>query len=212
MGSHPLSILAQWAQEAEDKGLSSPRTFTFTTATPDGTPHSRTVLSTVIDSHTIRFHSSSPTTKTLDLAANPRACGVFFWPDLGRQAIIHGTAHELSADVSTEAFPTRPRQLQLVALAYEDVFAAHGIDTSQPTGRQKTPSSQLPTTAAHIADLYAQHDQGGTAQLVRPQSWTTIEFTPHRIDLWQGVGPELAAHKTRFDLDNQHWTSVDILP
>lgn len=212
MTPHPLDILAEWANDAEESGLSSPRTFTFTTATTDGLPHARTVLSTAITQQGIRFHSSTPTTKTLDLAANPSACGVFFWPELGRQAIIYGTAQELSAQVSAEAFGTRPRQLQLVALAYEDIFTANGIDTALPTPSHGVPSSQLPTSAREIAQLYARHDQGGTAQLTRPPSWTTINFTPTRVDLWQGVGPQLAAHKTRFNLSNNQWASTEILP
>lgn len=210
--TNPLEIVAQWAAEAAAAKLASPHTFTLATATPEGVPHARTVLSTIIDENHVRFHSSTPTTKTMDLAQNPHVSGVFFWPELGRQAILTGTARELDAEISTDAFPTRPRQLQLVALAYEDVFVENGIDTSVPAAQQSQPSAALPTSAEHIAELYAKHDEGGEATLVRPPSWTTIEFTPVRVDLWQGVGPQLAAHKTRYDLVDGQWQAVEILP
>lgn len=210
----PLATLAQWVEEAAQAGAPSPRTFTLGTVGPDGAPHARTVVSTVIDSEHVRFHSSTPTTKTRDLRADPRASAVFFWPEIGRQVVVHGSAVELDEATSRAAFPLRPRQLQLVAWAYEDVLAEAGDGEIDPD----VISADVPTSAAHIAARVAHHGAApalGTsaAQLPVPASWTTIALTPTRVDLWQGMGPDVAALKTRYDKgDDGAWTSTEILP
>lgn len=204
---NPLDTLARWADEAEAAGLPSPRTLTFATVDADGSPHARTVLSTVIDAEHVRFHSSRPTAKTRDLAENPRASAVFFWPALARQVILHGTASELDEATSRAAYPTRPRQLQLVAWAYDDVLAEAGaLDP-------RTVASDLPTSDGRIAASVAQHAERDPATLPMPGSWTTIAFVPDRVDLWQGVGPEVAALKARYDKDpGGAWQRTEILP
>lgn len=205
----PLATLAQWVEEAAEAGALSPRTFTLGTVGPDGAPHARTVVSTVIDSDHVRFHSSAPTTKTRDLRADPRASAVFFWPEIGRQVVLHGSAVELDEATSRAAFPLRPRQLQLVAWAYEDVLTEAGDGTIDPD----VVSAEVPTSAAHIAERVAHHGEEPAADLPAPASWTTIAFTPTRVDLWQGVGPEVAALKTRYDKGaDGSWTATEILP
>ena len=205
----PLATLAQWVEEAAQAGAPSPRTFTFGTVDADGTPHARTVLSTLIDAEHVRFHSSTPTVKTRDLRADGRASGVFFWPEIGRQVVLHGRAVELDEATSRAAYPTRPRQLQLVAWAYDDVLTEAGGGVIDPD----LVSADVPTSAAHVADRVAHHGARPAADLPMPPSWTTIAFTPTRVDLWQGVGPEVAALKTRYDKGaDGTWTHTEILP
>ncbi|PFG34415.1 pyridoxine/pyridoxamine 5'-phosphate oxidase [Sanguibacter antarcticus] len=214
---NPLDTLAAWADEAESAGLASPRTLTFATVGADGAPHARIVLSTVIDSQHVRFHSSRPTAKTRDIAENPRASAVFYWPDLSRQVILHGTATELDEATSRVAYPTRPRQLQLVAWAYDDVLTEVGVLGAQATPPEETTSrtvaSDVPTSTERIAASVAHHGAQDPATLPMPGSWTTIAFVPDRVDLWQGVGPEVAAHKARYDKGaDGTWQRSEILP
>ena len=205
----PLATLAEWVAEAAEAGALSPYTFTLGTVGPDGAPHARTVVSTVIDSDHVRFHSSVPTTKTRDLRNDPRASAVFFWPEIGRQVVLHGTTTELDEATSRAAFPHRPRQLQLVAWAYDDVLTEAGGGVIDP----EVVSADVPTSAEHVAERVAHHGARPAADLPMPGSWTTIAFVPTRIDLWQGVGPEVAALKTRYDKDAEGgWTSAEILP
>lgn len=219
---NPLETLARWALEAEDAALPSPRTLTFATVDATGTPHARIVLSTVIDDEHVRFHSSRPTAKTRDLAQNPRASGVFFWPALARQVILHGTASELDASVSRAAYPTRPRQLQLVAWAYDDVLREGGAPigaASADVGPDDGPraarrvASDLATSAERIDRSVAEHAARDAATLPAPGSWTTIAFVPERVDMWEGVGLDVAARKTRFDRQpDGSWVRTEILP
>src|SRR5260221_10160492 len=119
-----MGVLARWVAE------SGQPTMALATADESGTPHARTVLVTAIDATSLRFHSSTPTTKTRDIAAQPRVAGVFHWPALGRQVVVTGVATELGADVSRAAFPTRPLGLRRLAWAYETL----GVDAALDPG------------------------------------------------------------------------------
>jgi pyridoxamine 5'-phosphate oxidase len=184
-GSDPMVVLARWVIE------SGQPTMTFATADASGVPHARTVLVTEIDATSVRFHSSRPTTKTLDITAQPRASGVFYWP--GRQVVLRGVAGELPAAASRAAFSTRPLGLRRLAWAYE-VLGADGSDS----------------VVAH-GDVERAFAAAGAAQEM-PPSWTTIAFVPDRADFWQAGDDDTPATKTRFTLVNGTWTALPALP
>src|SRR5918998_6564392 len=104
----PLALLARWIGEAEAAGLPGPSTMTLATAGADGVPQARTVLVTALDIDSLRFHSSTPTRKTVDIAANPHVSAVFHWPTLGRQVVLAGAAAGLDAEASRGAVPPPP--------------------------------------------------------------------------------------------------------
>lgn len=204
----PMTTLARWITEAEEAGSPSPRTLTFSTVDASGAPLARTVLSTRVGAEGVRFHSSSPTAKTRDLRHDPRSACVFFWPETGRQAVLHGTAREAAVEESVTAYGTRPRQLRLVAWAYDDVLREAGGGESDPEVVSADVAAPADLVAARVA-VHAQRQE----PLPMPPSWTTVDFTPTRVDLWEGVGPELAARKTRFDRGaDGTWTATEILP
>ncbi len=195
-----MAVLARWVREAGGAGLPLPSTMSFATTGPDG-PHARTVLVTTIDADAVLFHSSTPTGKTVDLDADPRAAGVFHWPALGRQAVLTGRAVRLDAAVSRAAFPTRPRQLQLVAWAYEELLP--GVSE---------PAYGVAPGAVEAAFDAAAAREGSAAA---PPSWTTIAFTPHRLDFWQAGTEATPPTKQRYDRTDRTptgWTSTPVLP
>ncbi|WP_129664826.1 pyridoxine/pyridoxamine 5'-phosphate oxidase [Phytoactinopolyspora endophytica] len=193
---NPLHTLARWAQEAEDAGEPSSRTMTFATSGADGTPHARTVLTTVIDDESVRFHSSRPTTKTRDLAENPRSSGVFYWPGLARQVVMDGTAHQMPADVSREAYPARPPQLQLLAWVYEELNDDDAVTTADPDD------------VLRVFDAHAQRDP-----LPMPPSWTTVRLIPERMMFWVSHGPDRPPWRVCFDLAaDGTWNRRHVLP
>src|SRR3954451_6674525 len=181
----PLAALARWVGEAEAAGLPGPSTMTLATAGADGAPQARTVLVTAVDADSLRFHSSTPTRKTVDIAANPRVSGVFHWPALGRQVVLAGTAELLDAATSRAAVPTRPPPLQLVAWAYEELAPAlRGPDHAVAPG-----SVEAAFAAAAARDA---------ATLPMPASWTTVRLVPWRMDFWRAGTADTPPTRTRF--------------
>lgn len=201
LSGDPLQVLARWVAEATATGLPMPSTMTLATVGGDGTPQARTVLVTAVDpdSGSLRFHSSTPTRKTVDLAVNPAASGVFHWPALGRQVVLAGTAEELDAATSRAAFPTRPRPLQLLAWAYEEL----------------TPTLRAPDRA--VAPGAVERAFGAAAErdpstLPMPPSFTTIRLVPTRVDVWQGGDEHTPPARTRFVREATGWRSFPVLP
>jgi pyridoxamine 5'-phosphate oxidase len=192
----PLAELIRWVAEAAAARL--PRTMTFATADADAVPHARTVVCTEIDTGGVHFHSSTPTTKTLDLAANPRASAVFHWPALERQVVLQGRAAELDAATSRAGFRTQPRQLQLLAWAYEALLP-----------QLRPPDFAVPDGAVERAFAAAAGDPASTEA---PPSWTTIRLEPDRMDFWQGGTETSPQTKTRFVRDADGWRHFPVLP
>jgi len=184
-GDDPMAVLARWVAE------SGQPTMTFATADAAGVPHARTVLITEVDATSVRFHSSRPTTKTTDIAAQPRASGVFYWP--GRQVVLRGVASELPAASSRAAFPSRPLGLRRLAWAYE-VLGAAGSDSVVAQG--------------DVERAFAA--AGAAAEM--PPSWTTIQLVPDRADFWQAGDDDTPAAKTSFTRGAGIWTARPALP
>ncbi len=195
LSGDPLAVLARWAAAAQAAG--DPRTMTFATADADGTPHARTVLVTRIDTG-VCFHSSTPTTKTRDIAANPRASGVFHWPALERQVVLQGRAVELDAETSREGYRTQARQLQVLAWANQAL-----LPHLQP------PDYAVPPGAVEAAFDAAAADP---ASREAPPTWTTIRLEPDRIDFWQAGTETSPSTKTRFVRDGEAWRQFPVLP
>ena len=195
----PLALLAAWVAEAAAAGSPLPGAMTLATAGADGTPQARTVLVTTVDPATgsLRFHSSTSTRKTVDVAANPAVSGVFLWPALGRQVVLAGAARELDAAVSRAAFPTRPRHLQLLAWAYDEL----------------TPTLTGPDHAVEPGAVERAFAAAATRNpLPVPPSWTTVEVVPARMDFWRAGDERTPPSRTRFVRDGDEWRSFPVLP
>ncbi|GAA5126422.1 pyridoxine/pyridoxamine 5'-phosphate oxidase [Pseudonocardia adelaidensis] len=192
LSGDPLAVLARWAEEAQQ------RTMTFATADADGVPHARIVLVTRIDADGVRFHSSTPTTKTRDIAANPRAAAVFHWPAAARQVVLEGRAEELDAATSRAAYRTQARELQVLAWAYEALLP-----------QTRPPDHAVPPGAVERAFDAAAADP---ASREAPPSWTTILLQPERVDFWQGGTETSPSSKTRFVRDGEGWRHFPVLP
>jgi len=187
-----MAVLVRWLADAAEQP--APAAMVLATAGADGVPHARTVLVTAVDGDELLFHSSTPTPKTRDLAANPRASGVFHWPSLGRQAVVAGTVTELDRAATEAAFRTRPPQLQRLAWAYDAV---------------------LPTVAGplHAVEPGAVEAAFAAARATAaPPSWTTFALTVTCADFWQSQGPDAPAAKTRYVRDGDCWTEARVLP
>jgi pyridoxine/pyridoxamine 5'-phosphate oxidase len=63
---------------------------TLATADADGRPSARTVLLKGFDAEGFVFFTNYQSRKGRELADNPHACLLFFWPELERQVRIEG--------------------------------------------------------------------------------------------------------------------------
>ena len=201
VSGHPLHLLAEWVRAAVAAGAGSPRCFTFTTATADGSPHARTVLATGFDDTAVRFNTSRPSMKTSDLATNPRAAGVFFWPALVRQVTLHGRAAVLTPSPSEARswYAAQSPNLRALAWTHDEVGGLAG-------GQEGAPVDPARVRAVFERYLAADPPQP-------PPSWTPIALAPDRVDVWWMPEESGTATRARFIRDDDGgWSRHYVLP
>jgi pyridoxamine 5'-phosphate oxidase len=116
---NPFDQFEKWFLQAVRRKVHRPHVVTFATATERGRPSARTVLVKGFDSKGFVFYTHYLSTKARELARNPRAALLFYWPELDRQVIVSGRMRKTSRHESESYFRTRPRGAQLMAWASE---------------------------------------------------------------------------------------------
>jgi pyridoxamine 5'-phosphate oxidase len=137
------------------------------TASADGIPNCRAVLLKGFDQRGFVFYTNYESRKGRELAANPRAALLFYWPELERQVRISGEVELLPREESEAYFASRPVGHQLGAWA--------SPQSSVIGGRQ-----ELETNLAAAAKRF----EPGPAPL--PPYWGGYRVRPGSIEFWQG--------------------------
>lgn len=124
IGDEPGALFSRWYAEA---ALNSPppieaNAMVLCTASKTGQPSSRTVLLREFDQDAVAFtfFGNGKTRKGSEMAENPRASLLFYWPALGRQVRVEGTVERTSAEESAAVFAVRPRDFQVGSCASPD--------------------------------------------------------------------------------------------
>jgi pyridoxamine 5'-phosphate oxidase len=81
----PVQQFATWFEGATQAGVRAPEAAAVATATPEGLPSVRMVLVKQFDERGFVFFTSYESRKGQELAANPHAALLFYWPPLERR-------------------------------------------------------------------------------------------------------------------------------
>ena len=124
----PAELFRQWLSAALSAGVRQPHAFSLATADAAGQISSRMLILKDIDDDGWQFATSRSSRKGGELAVNPNAAMNFYWPELGRQIRVAGTAVQLSAEASAADWDARPTsdgspnlQWQLYALKPREI-------------------------------------------------------------------------------------------
>ena len=165
--ANPISFFCKWFDEAMAAEVREPNAMTLATATRDGIPSARIVLLKGADKNGFSFYSNYLSRKGKELAKNPSACLVFFWPELGRQVRIEGKILKLSKEESEAYFATRPFGSQLGAIV--------------------SPQSQVIANREVLDVAYTAYEQKFEGKKIpKPAHWGGYILNPIAIEFWQG--------------------------
>ncbi len=162
----PFKQFARWWDEATNSQLPEPNAMTLATADPSGRPSARTVLLKGFDDNGFVFFTNYESRKGTELAANPRASLLFFWPELERQVRIDGDVTRVDATESDEYFRTRPLASRIGAWA-------------SPQSRVISGRGWLMARAAEMGVRHGLNPE-------RPPHWGGYRVRPSAIEFWQG--------------------------
>ncbi len=168
----PYAQFKQWMEDALGNKLHEPTAVTLATASLRGVPSLRTVLLKGVDERGFQFYSNYESRKGRELAVNPSAALLFFWPELERQIRINGRVTRLPRAESEEYFRSRPLESQLGAWA--------SAQSSTIENRQV-----LEDRFQRLREKYAD----GNVPL--PDFWGGYSLLPDEIEFWQGGGARL---------------------
>lgn len=183
-----------WFNSALEAKLHEPYAMSLATANAQGRPHVRTVLLRGATEAGYDFYTNYDSQKGLDLAANPYAELLFYWPELERQIRLAGKVVKISVEESTDYYHKRPRDSQI---------AAH-ISTPQ-SGVIK--SREL--LQHNFQALYARVEQQAT--LDKPEFWGGYRLQPDYYEFWQGR-PNRLHDRLVYEKTENEWQLQRLMP
>lgn len=164
----PIVQFGRWYDDAREAGLVEPDAMTLATTGPDDRPSARMVLLKGFDQRGFVFYTNYSSRKGRELAANPAAALVFWWPPpVHRQVRIEGLVERVSHEESESYFRTRPLGSRLGAWA---------SNQSEVIPGRAILEQRLEQLAASYAD----------GEVPLPPFWGGYRLAPDMIEFWQG--------------------------
>jgi pyridoxamine 5'-phosphate oxidase len=190
-GGDPLELFRRWFDQAAAAGQYEPNAMTLATATPAGRPSARIVLLKIADERGLAFFTNYQSRKGRDLANNPFAALVFYWPAVERQVRVEGAIEVVSEAESDEYFATRPVNSRLGAWASEQ----SGVIPSR---------DELERRHRELLEKYGE-------QVPRPPHWGGYRVVPAEWEFWQGR-PSRLHDRIRFRKADGQWVRERLSP
>lgn len=190
---NPIRQFQRWFAEAEAAVPILPNSMTLATATADGVPSARIVLLKSFDEQGFVFYTNYESQKGKELAENPMAALVFYWPELARQVRITGRVTRTSSEESEAYFHTRPLDSQLGALA----------------SRQSEVISNRDVLEARMDELIKLHQD---KPVPLPPFWGGYRLAPVRIEFWQSRPSRLHDRLSYTKLNDGKWLIERLSP
>lgn len=187
----PIKQFARWFDEARAADVAEPNAMVLATADQTGRPSARVVLLKGVDERGFVFFTNYESRKGVELAANPQAALLFFWPELERQVRIEGPVERVAERESDEYFRSRPLASRIGAWA-------------SPQSRVIASRAWL---MARAAEMGLRHGTNPS----RPPFWGGYRVLPQAVEFWQGR-PSRLHDRLRYTRAEGGWMRERLAP
>ena len=163
----PIEQFENWFRAACESETPDPNAMSIATVDANHRPSSRTVLLKYFDERGFVFFTNLSSNKARQISTNDNVSLLFFWPELGRQVGVRGTAAKIPTGETLKYFMTRPRGSQIGAW----VSAQSSVISSR---------SLLEMKFDEIKRKFADKE------VPLPSFWVGYRVVPREIEFWQG--------------------------
>ena len=192
--SNPIDQFRNWFNEAMDYGIKEPNAMTLSTVNDKGEPSGRIVLMKDLTSEGVIFYTNLKSNKAKEISCCNKVSLTFLWLEMERQVRISGKATQVSENVATSYFQSRPKASQIGAWASAQSEVIQGRDGLE----------------ARVKDLEDQYKN--EEYLPKPPFWGGYLVTPTQIEFWQGRKNRLH-DRMRYELKgDKDWQIVRLSP
>ena len=165
VSSDPFKQFRRWLREAAGRRAPLPETMTLATATRSGRPSARTLLLRTFDNSGFVFYTDYSGRKSKELAENPQAAIVFYWPRAGRQVRVEGRVSKVSSKESDIYFSSRARDSQLSAWASQQ--------------------SRVVRDRRFLEERVKRFGEKYPGRIPRPPNWGGYRLRPSVFEFWK---------------------------
>jgi pyridoxamine 5'-phosphate oxidase len=136
--NEPKTLFESWLQDAIKAGVMEPHAMTLSTVDEEGRPDARVLILKNLDERGWHFATTTSGPKGRQIKANPNVALTFYWPQLGRQVRIRGTAVNAGAAERNTDFLARPigsRAVALLARQSDILLCANDLEAETAQAR-----------------------------------------------------------------------------
>ena len=165
-GVDPLTLFAEWFEEAKASEINDPNGMAVASVDGDGLPDVRMVLLKDFDARGFTFYTNFQSAKGVQLTEQPKAALLFHWKSLRRQVRVRGPVEQVTEAEADAYFASRARHSQIGAWASD----------------QSRPAPDRFALEKRVAEYALKF---GIGKVPRPPHWSGFRVRPVAIEFWR---------------------------